>query len=136
MKRAISGAVLVTTAFYMTVGCVGYSAFGDVAPVNVLIVGGSQHGFVNPSWLVDTANALVMINMLGGYQVSSSPCPFCCTTPACYAALQCYTCSIQSTRSRHSMILMAAVHAAAWKIVALIVEISRVCFIDIYLADY
>ena len=34
------------------------------------------------------------------------------------------------------MILMAAVHAAAWKIVALIVEISRVCFIDIYLADY
>ena len=118
MKRAISGAVLVTTAFYMTVGCLGYSAFGDVAPVNVLIVEGSQHGFVNPSWLVDTANVLVMINMLGGYQVRSaanspSNWPFCYTPPACYAALNYYICSMKSTRCRHSMNLVAAVHAAA-----------------------
>ena len=77
MKQATNFAVLVTTAFYLSLGCLGYSAFGDKAPINLLNVGSSGEGFVNPHWLVDCANVCVMINMLGGYQVRrSSHCRF------------------------------------------------------------
>ena len=69
MKQATNFAILVTTAFYLSVGCLGYSAFGDKAPINLLNVGSSGEGFVRPLWLVDCANVFVMINMLGGYQV-------------------------------------------------------------------
>ncbi len=69
MKQATNFAILVTTAFYLSVGCLGYSAFGDKAPINLLNVGSSGEGFVHPLWLVDCANVFVMINMLGGYQV-------------------------------------------------------------------
>ena len=72
MKQATNFAILVTTAFYLSVGCLGYSAFGDKAPINLLNVGSSGEGFVNPHWLVDCANVVVMINMLGGYQVGRS----------------------------------------------------------------
>lgn len=66
-------AMCVTSSFYFAAGCLGYSAFGDVAPTNLLIVqhvGSSRTGFTNPNWLVDCANVFVMVNMLGGYQVS------------------------------------------------------------------
>jgi len=69
MKTATKVAVLITTSFYLAVGCLGYSAFGDAAPINLLVVSGSETGFVNPYWLVNIANVFVMINMLGGYQV-------------------------------------------------------------------
>lgn len=77
MKQATNGAPCITTAFYLAVGCLGYSAFGDMAPTNLLIVqhvGSSRSGFTNPYWLVDCANVFVMINMLGGYQVSNLTC--------------------------------------------------------------
>lgn len=73
MKRSINMAMCVTSSFYFAAGCLGYSAFGDVAPTNLLIVqrvGSSRSGFTNPYWLVDCANVFVMVNMLGGYQVS------------------------------------------------------------------
>lgn len=73
MKRATNNALIVTTAFYVAVGCLGYSAFGDKAPTNLLIfqhVDSFRTGFINPYWLVDCANVFVMVNMLGGYQVS------------------------------------------------------------------
>ncbi|DBB11858.1 TPA: hypothetical protein ACH3X3_006005 [Trebouxia sp. C0006] len=73
MKQATNSALLVTTTFYLSVGCLGYSAFGDKAPINLLNVGSSGEGFVNPGWLVDCANVFVMINMLGGYQVLAQP---------------------------------------------------------------
>lgn len=69
MKQATNFAISVTTVFYLSVGSLGYSAFGDEAPINLLNVGSSGAGFVNPHWLVDCANVFVMINMLGGYQV-------------------------------------------------------------------
>ena len=73
MKKATNAGLLIATAFYFAVGCLGYSAFGDVSPTNLLIVQhvqSSRTGFTNPYWLVDCANVFVMINMLGGYQVS------------------------------------------------------------------
>ena len=78
MKRATDTALIVTTTFYLAVGCLGYSAFGDKAPTNLLIVqhvDSSRTGFTNPYWLVDCANVFVMVNMLGGYQVSRSAQP-------------------------------------------------------------
>ena len=72
MKQATNFAIVVTTAFYLSLGCLGYSAFGDKAPINLLNVESSGQGFVNPRWLVDCANVFVMINMLGGYQVDRS----------------------------------------------------------------
>lgn len=73
MKKASKSAICVTMALYTLVGCFGYSAFGDAAPINLLVVRGSSNGFVNPHWLVAVANVLVMINMLGGYQVLTQP---------------------------------------------------------------
>ncbi|DBA94087.1 TPA: Amino acid permease [Trebouxia sp. C0004] len=73
MKQATNFAILVTTAFYLSLGCLGYSAFGDQAPINLLNVGSSGEGFVKPQWLVDCANVFVIINMLGGYQVLAQP---------------------------------------------------------------
>ncbi len=72
MKQATNFAVLVTTALYLSLGCLGYSAFGDKATINLLNVGSSGEGFVNPGWLVDCANVFVMVNMLGGYQAGCS----------------------------------------------------------------
>ena len=72
MKQATNSALLVTTTFYLSVGCLGYSAFGDKAPINLLNVGSSGEGFVNPGWLVDCVNVFVMVNMLGGYQAGCS----------------------------------------------------------------
>lgn len=90
MKKSINRALCVTTSFYFAVACLGYAAFGDVAPTNLLIVqhvGSSRTGFTNPYWLVDCANVFVMVNMLGCYQVISgvhalSPCQH--TGPALY----------------------------------------------------
>ena len=70
MKKASKCAICIAMALYTLVGCFGYSAFGDAAPINLLIVRGSSNGFVNPHWLVAVAKVLVMINMLGGYQIS------------------------------------------------------------------
>ena len=75
MKKSINMALCVTTAFYFAVALLGYAAFGDKAPTNLLIVqhvGSSRTGFTNPYWLVDCANVFVMVNMLGCYQVISA----------------------------------------------------------------
>ncbi|EFJ23727.1 hypothetical protein SELMODRAFT_442677 [Selaginella moellendorffii] len=69
MKRATSIGVLVTTIFYMAVGCVGYAAFGNDAPGNLLT------GFAHSKlfWLVDFANICIIIHLVGGYQVYAQP---------------------------------------------------------------
>ncbi|EEE55757.1 hypothetical protein OsJ_04283 [Oryza sativa Japonica Group] len=46
MKRASLYGIGVTTVFYVSIGCVGYAAFGNAAPGNVLT------GFLEPFWLV------------------------------------------------------------------------------------
>ena len=53
----------------MCVGCLGYSAFGDKTPINILTKSGT-YGFYNPYWLIDCGNIFVMIRMVGAYQVS------------------------------------------------------------------
>ncbi|ESQ31033.1 hypothetical protein EUTSA_v10011449mg [Eutrema salsugineum] len=69
MKKATLISVAVTTLFYMLCGCVGYAAFGDTAPGNLL----AQGGFRNPYWLLDIANLAIIIHLVGAYQVYCQP---------------------------------------------------------------
>ncbi|KAF9589446.1 hypothetical protein IFM89_023764 [Coptis chinensis] len=67
MKRATMFSVSITTIFYVTLGCMGYLAFGNDAPGNILT------GFYEPFWLVDTANLSVIIHLIAAYQVFAQP---------------------------------------------------------------
>uniref|UniRef100_F6GVJ1 Amino acid transporter transmembrane domain-containing protein n=1 Tax=Vitis vinifera TaxID=29760 RepID=F6GVJ1_VITVI len=69
MKKATSVNIAVTTAFYMLCGCMGYAAFGDLAPGNLL----TRFGFYNPFWLLDIANVAVVVHLVGAYQVYCQP---------------------------------------------------------------
>lgn len=69
MNRATLVSVMVTTVFYMLCGCMGYAAFGDNAPGNLL----TGFGFFNPYWLIDIANAAIVIHLVGAYQVYCQP---------------------------------------------------------------
>ncbi|KAF7146804.1 hypothetical protein RHSIM_Rhsim04G0009000 [Rhododendron simsii] len=71
MKKASTSAIFITTFFYLCCGCFGYAAFGSETPGNLL----SGFGFYEPYWLVDFANACIVLNLVGGYiyQVYSQP---------------------------------------------------------------
>ncbi|KAK7351101.1 hypothetical protein VNO77_10284 [Canavalia gladiata] len=69
MRKATLISVAVTTAFYMLCGCFGYAAFGDSSPGNLL----TGFGFYNPYWLLDIANAAIVIHLIGSYQVYCQP---------------------------------------------------------------
>ncbi|WVZ67919.1 hypothetical protein U9M48_016933 [Paspalum notatum var. saurae] len=69
MKRATVVSVAVTTLFYMLCGCAGYAAFGDAAPGNLL----TGFGFYEPFWLLDVANAAIVVHLVGAYQVYCQP---------------------------------------------------------------
>ncbi|XP_051126660.1 amino acid permease 3-like [Andrographis paniculata] len=69
MKKATLISTIVTTIFYMLCGCMGYAAFGDLAPGNLL----TGFGFYNPFWLLDIANAAIVIHLVGAYQVYCQP---------------------------------------------------------------
>ncbi|KAI4307236.1 hypothetical protein L6164_030444 [Bauhinia variegata] len=69
MKKATFISVVVTTSFYMLCGCFGYAAFGDGSPGNLL----TGFGFYNPYWLLDIANAAIVIHLVGAYQVYCQP---------------------------------------------------------------
>jgi amino acid permease len=68
MRRASTYGTGVTTIFYVSLGCIGYAAFGNSAPGNVLT------GFDDPFWLVDVGNVAVVIHLVGAYQVRSILC--------------------------------------------------------------
>ncbi|KAG6422771.1 hypothetical protein SASPL_113152 [Salvia splendens] len=53
----------------MLCGCFGYAAFGDMSPGNLL----TGFGFYNPYWLLDIANAALVIHLVGAYQVFCQP---------------------------------------------------------------
>ena len=53
----------------LAIGCLGYSAFGQQIPVNILTKNGSV-GFFNPDWLIDIANVCVVVRIMGSYQVN------------------------------------------------------------------
>ncbi|KAH0437047.1 hypothetical protein IEQ34_026310 [Dendrobium chrysotoxum] len=65
MKKATFFSVAVITFFYIVCGCMGYAAFGDSMPGNLL----AGFGFYNPYWLLDIANAAIVIHLIGAYQV-------------------------------------------------------------------
>ncbi|GMH22315.1 hypothetical protein Nepgr_024158 [Nepenthes gracilis] len=69
MKKATLISVAVTTLFYTLCGCMGYAAFGDLAPGNLL----TGFGFYNPYWLLDIANAAIVVHLIGAYQVYCQP---------------------------------------------------------------
>ncbi|CAI0423642.1 unnamed protein product [Linum tenue] len=63
MKRASFVGISTTTIFYLLCGCVGYAAFGEDAPGDLL------SGFHQPLWLLNVANVSVTIHLIGAYQV-------------------------------------------------------------------
>ncbi|KAG8075519.1 hypothetical protein GUJ93_ZPchr0006g43922 [Zizania palustris] len=69
MKKATLLGVSTTTAFYMLCGCLGYAAFGNAAPGNML----TGFGFYEPYWLIDFANVCIVVHLVGAYQVFSQP---------------------------------------------------------------
>ncbi|KAJ1266872.1 hypothetical protein BS78_07G013300 [Paspalum vaginatum] len=69
MKKATAVSVAVTTVIYLLCGCVGYAAFGAGAPDNLL----TGFGFYEPFWLLDIANAFVVVHLVGTYQVMTQP---------------------------------------------------------------
>lgn len=69
MKKATVVSVAVTTTFYILCGGMGYAALGEKAPGNLL----TSFGFYNPFWLLDIANAAIVIHLVGAYQVFSQP---------------------------------------------------------------
>lgn len=69
MKKATLLSIIVTTTFYLLCGCMGYAAFGDDAPGNLL----TGFGFYNPYWLLDIANVAIVVHLVGAYQVYCQP---------------------------------------------------------------
>ncbi|CAK9325412.1 unnamed protein product [Citrullus colocynthis] len=69
MKKATLLSVAVTSVFYILCGCMGYAAFGDFAPGNLL----TGFGFYNPYWLLDIANVAIVVHLVGAYQVFCQP---------------------------------------------------------------
>lgn len=65
MKKASTIAISMTTFFYLCCGGFGYAAFGNFAPGNLL----TGFGFYEPYWLIDFANACIILHLVGGYQV-------------------------------------------------------------------
>lgn len=69
MKKASLLSITITTFFYMLCGSLGYAAFGENAPGNLL----TGFGFYEPYWLIDFANACVVVHLVGAYQVFCQP---------------------------------------------------------------
>ncbi|KAH7365767.1 hypothetical protein KP509_18G044600 [Ceratopteris richardii] len=69
MKKATLLGICTTTTFYMLCGCLGYAAFGNDAPGNLL----TGFGFYNPYWLIDFANICIVVHLIGAYQVFTQP---------------------------------------------------------------
>ncbi|CAL5392373.1 unnamed protein product [Camellia sinensis] len=69
MKKASTIAVCITTFFYLCCGGFGYAAFGDSTPGSLL----TGFRFYEPYWLIDFANACIVLHLVGRYQVFSQP---------------------------------------------------------------
>ncbi|XP_047249353.1 probable amino acid permease 7 isoform X4 [Capsicum annuum] len=65
MKKVSIMTSCITTFFYLCCGGFGYAAFGNSTPGNLL----TGFGFYEPYWLVDFANACVVLHLVGGYQI-------------------------------------------------------------------
>ncbi|GJR75893.1 probable amino acid permease 7 [Tanacetum coccineum] len=65
MKKASRSAIVITNVFYLLCGSFVYAAFGNNTSGKLL----TGFGFYEPYWLVDLANACVIIHLVGGYQL-------------------------------------------------------------------
>ncbi|KAI9184693.1 hypothetical protein LWI28_000013 [Acer negundo] len=72
MKKASMAAIFITTFFYLCWGCFGYAAFGSLAPGNLL----TGFVFYKPYWLIDFANACIVLHLVGAYQLGWTAGPF------------------------------------------------------------
>ncbi|KAL8141423.1 hypothetical protein V2J09_007444 [Rumex salicifolius] len=81
MKKAYSIGIATTTVFYLLCGCIGYVAFGNDTPGDLL----TGFGFFNPYWLVDFGNICISLRLIGAYQVFMQPF-FAFIEVACYKA--------------------------------------------------
>lgn len=86
MKRANVVAVATTTTFYMMCGCFGYAAFGNDAPGNLL----TGFEFYKPFWLVNLANACVVLHLFGAYQVRNVSNIYCYHNKSVYPYINPY----------------------------------------------
>ncbi|GFS45254.1 amino acid permease 7 [Actinidia rufa] len=64
MKKASMTGISIATLFSICWGGFGYAAFGDSAPGNLL----AGFGFFEPYWLIDFANACIILHLIGAYQ--------------------------------------------------------------------
>ncbi|KAK6945949.1 Amino acid transporter, transmembrane domain [Dillenia turbinata] len=69
MQKATTVGVSVTTVFYVLCGTLGYAAFGNNAPGNILTEFETSKFF----WLVEIANIAVVVHLLGAFQVFAQP---------------------------------------------------------------
>ncbi|KAH1094501.1 hypothetical protein AAZX31_14G130000 [Glycine max] len=65
MKRANVLGVTAMAILFLLCSGLGYAAFGDNTPGNILT------GFTEPFWLVALGNGFIVIHMIGAYQVRS-----------------------------------------------------------------
>lgn len=69
MKKASVVSMMITVSFYMLCGFLGYAAFGEKAPGNLL----TGFGFYEPYWLIDFANACLAVHLVAAYQLFCQP---------------------------------------------------------------
>lgn len=63
MWKGVVGAYLVNAVCYFPAALIGYWAFGQDVDDNVLIA------LRRPSWLIASANLMVVVHVIGGFQV-------------------------------------------------------------------
>ncbi|KAK8465559.1 hypothetical protein PHAVU_009G112100 [Phaseolus vulgaris] len=69
MKSANVSGITTMTILFLLCGGLGYAAFGDGTPGNIL----TGFGFYEPYWLVALGNVFIVIHMVGAYQVMAQP---------------------------------------------------------------
>ncbi|KAL2340086.1 hypothetical protein Fmac_008026 [Flemingia macrophylla] len=69
MKQANVIGIVMMTILFLLCGGLGYAAFGDNTPGNIL----TGFGFYEPFWLVGLGNVFIIIHMVGAYQVMAQP---------------------------------------------------------------
>lgn len=65
MWKGVVGAYFVNAICYFPVALIGYWAFGQDVDDNVLV------GLSRPTWLIASANLMVVVHVIGSYQVLS-----------------------------------------------------------------
>ncbi|XP_058785200.1 amino acid permease 8-like isoform X1 [Vicia villosa] len=69
MKKANVLGIITMTTLFLLCASLGYAAFGDHTPGNIL----TGFGFYEPFWLVSLGNVCIIIHMVGAYQVLAQP---------------------------------------------------------------